>query len=255
MHKETRRFDYADYSERCLNHEAIDTHLRGFVRYFSGCSKVIDVGCGEGMFLRHLRAAGIGCVGIENDRTILERLRADMHECVEGNAVTVWPQLEFSYDGVFCSHLIEHLQFENVVELVEGFSTRISHGGVVVMAFPNPESLEMQLFHFWRDPQHVRFYHADLMVAMLEHYGMRVTSVFTQGYWGTANPVNDISKKGGATQNCLRGIRRAGRRLKEVLGIADVEVEAEFMRQIRSKGRELVIIARKEEVPSPSPVN
>ena len=35
----------------------------------------------------------------------------------------------------------------------------------------------MQLLHFWRDPQHVRFYHSDLISALLRHYGFEIVEL------------------------------------------------------------------------------
>jgi hypothetical protein len=45
---------------------------------------------------------------------------------------------------------------------------------VFVAVFPNPESVRMQLSGFWKDPEHVRFYHADLIGAVCAHYGLGV---------------------------------------------------------------------------------
>jgi hypothetical protein len=38
--------------------------------------------------------------------------------------------------------------------------------------FPNPESVRMQLSGFWKDPEHVRFYHPELIGAVCGHYGL-----------------------------------------------------------------------------------
>ena len=43
-----------------------------------------------------------------------------------------------------------------------------------MIVIPNPESIRMQLFGFWRDPEHVRFYHPELLEAVCQHAGLEV---------------------------------------------------------------------------------
>ena len=118
------------------------------------------------------------------------------------------------------------------------------------MAFPNPESLEMQLFHFWVDPQHVRFYHPTLIQAMLRHYGLEVEQC-TFRNWRTreilaqsnGSPNGDPILNG---QSSSRGIvRNMGRRLKQVLGTARLEDEVDYLTRLKKIGEEAVIVARK----------
>ena len=44
-----------------------------------------------------------------------------------------------------------------------------------MIVVPNPESIRMQLFGFWRDPEHVRFYHPELLEGVCQHAGLQVT--------------------------------------------------------------------------------
>ena len=43
-----------------------------------------------------------------------------------------------------------------------------------MIIIPNPESIRMQLFGFWRDPEHVRFYHPELIEGVVRHYGLEI---------------------------------------------------------------------------------
>ena len=80
-----------------------------------------------------------------------------------------------TYDGVFCSHFLEHLPFEQVLRFFELLTPRVRAEGTVVIVVPNPESIRMQLFGFWRDPEHVRFYHPELLEMVFRHCGFQVT--------------------------------------------------------------------------------
>src|SRR5260370_4970192 len=60
---ETYKFNPYQFS---LSEELmLDFHGRD-VAYFSGCSKVLDLGAGRGFFLRELKKKGISGIGIEN---------------------------------------------------------------------------------------------------------------------------------------------------------------------------------------------
>jgi hypothetical protein len=48
----------------------------------------------------------------------------------------------------------------------------VEPGGTVVLVFPDPESIRSQLLGFWRDPEHVRFYHPDLIELMARAHGL-----------------------------------------------------------------------------------
>lgn len=240
-------FTYYDYATRGRDLALVEDHLRGFIPYFAKCRHVVDIGSGTGIFLRLLRDAGIRATGIENDPALVEQIQLKGCEVMQGDATSIWAGLDFAFDGIFCSHLVEHLPFEQVVGMVEGCTDRIDPGGIVVFAFPNPESLEMQLFHFWRDPQHVRFYHPDIIAGLLRHYGIEIDNVFAQGSWGGETAPH----AGGQRTSTLTAIkrfgllRRSGRAIKQILGITALEVEADYMRQLRAIGREAVVVGRK----------
>ena len=82
--------------------------------------------------------------------------------------------MEERYDGIFCSHLMEHLPFDRVTRLVELITTRLDPGGVLALVFPNPGSIRLHLFGFWRDPEHVRFYNGNLIASVCQHYGLEM---------------------------------------------------------------------------------
>lgn len=246
------RFNYYNYEMQVRNLEIVEKHLQGFLPYFAKCQHVIDVGCGTGLFLQMLlHNAGIAATGIENNPGLVEKLRSQGLNVIQGSADSIWPSVNCKFDGLFCSHLIEHLEFEQVVDLIEGFADKIATGGIAVFAFPNPESLQMQLFHFWIDPQHVRFYHPKLIEAILCHYGFEITHSFSQGHWGPSNnirspqPLQPIKTNGNSKQPSP--LRKFGRTVKKVLGIRNVEIEADYVRKLREVGREAVIVARKKE--------
>ena len=244
------RFDYGHYLDSVQDGKQVKQNLAAFVPFFRDCQQVLDLGCGTGPFLENLRAVGIQGVGVDADSLAAEQAAASGLRVIRSDVLQFLKDSNDSFDGVFCSHLVEHLPFDALVELVEGIARCLSPEGVLVMAFPNPESLDMQLFHFWVDPQHVRFYHPRLIRAMLRHYGLEVEqSTFRN--WRTGE---FLAQSNGSPnhppvlngQSSSRGIvRKIGRSLKSVLGIARLEDEVDYLTRLKQIGEEAVIVARR----------
>jgi len=244
---ETRvRFDYGHYLESLQDAESVRKNLTAFVSFFAGCERVLDLGCGTGQFLKLLEESGIEAVGVDADELVVEQARASGLRVIQNDVLKYLSETDENFDGVFCSHLVEHLPFESLVELVEGIARVLRPGGIVVMAFPNPESLDMQLFHFWLDPQHVRFYHPSLIEAMLQHYGIAVEKRLfrnwrTKESWMQTNgssQQNQVAANGGV-------VRKIGKGLKRKLGITRLEDEIDYLVRLKKIGEEAVIVGRK----------
>jgi len=244
---ETRvRFDYGHYLESVQDAESVRKNLTAFVSFFDGCERVLDLGCGTGQFLKLLVDSGIEATGVDEDALAVQQAETSGLRVIQNDVLKYLSETDENFDGVFCSHLVEHLPFESLVELVEGIARVLKPGGIVVMAFPNPESLDMQLFHFWLDPQHVRFYHPTLVEAILQHYGIAVEKRLfrnwrTKERWAHSNgdsQSNHVPANVGIA-------RKIGKRLKRTLGITRLEDEVDYLIRLKKIGEEAVIVARK----------
>src|SRR5919109_1335115 len=84
-----------------------------FVRFFAGCERVLDIGCGRGIFLDLLRNAKISCVGIDPATESIEACKArGFSDVVCEDAITYLAQHARDFDGIFCSHVIEHMAYQ-----------------------------------------------------------------------------------------------------------------------------------------------
>lgn len=155
--------DYALY-EFCLrDHPLLVEMQRQYLPHFHGCARVLDLGCGAGIFLEMLGDAGIAAIGVERSPAIGEYARGMGLAVETADALGFLRSGSRGFDGIYCSHFIEHLPFEAVRELVARMAGALNPGGVLLLVFPDPESIRSQLLGFWRDPEHVRFYHPELI--------------------------------------------------------------------------------------------
>ncbi len=168
-----RPFDYSDYASRMMDREIIQRLQQPRVRFFKDCKRVLDLACGPGSFLELLKEAGIEAVGVDRNEAIVKKARLKGLEVIHSDLFDYLEKVDRRYDGIFCSHLLEHLPFDQVVRLIELILRRLDPGGVLVFVFPNPESIRLHLFGFWRDPEHVRFYAGGLVASVCQHYGFR----------------------------------------------------------------------------------
>ena len=165
--------DWLRFAERFRGGEAeVKAAQRRYVEDFRGCRRVLDLGCGRGEFLELMAEAGIPALGVDlsGDCVALVRAKgleaeqADLFEYLDGLA-------DGSVDGIFCSHLIEHLTPERLPRLIELVARKLAHNGLLAIETPNPACLAIFATHFYVDPTHVRPVPASLLVFYLEEAG------------------------------------------------------------------------------------
>jgi len=185
------RFDYSDYEfqTRLPNYTEIKNNQRKYIGYFKNCKNVLDLACGQGLFLELLKEKGIKAMGVDANKKITEYASKKGLTIINSDVFKFLKTTQQKFDGIFCSHFIEHLEFEKVIDLIEIITQKINKNGILVLVFPNPESIRMQLQGFWKDPQHVRFYHHELIIALLKHYGFKIEET------NIKNNINKSSEK------------------------------------------------------------
>jgi len=101
---------------------------------------LLDVGCGAGDFLDAMRARGVQVVGMEPSAGGRERARARGMEVHA--SIAMLPPGEF--DVITLWHVAEHVR--DVVRVLAACRQKLAPGGRMVVAVPNAESWEAQVF-------------------------------------------------------------------------------------------------------------
>ena len=140
---------------------------------FAQCQHVLDVGCGEGQFLELLEAQGVCAKGVDSDGRMIRVCRAKGLDVVESDLFSYLRDRREGFDGIFSSNVIEHLSAEDAIRFARLALDALRPGGRLLVATPNPESLIVHLYEFWRDATHVRLYSRFLLEFILFDAGFR----------------------------------------------------------------------------------
>jgi SAM-dependent methyltransferase len=146
---------------------AMRGHLARRLDDIAPAGRILDVGAGEGALLDALQARGRSAVGLERRATHPGVRELDVAE-VDG-----------SWAGIVFWHSLEHLQRAGAA--LDHAASILVPEGVLVIALPNPDSLQAALFGnrwFALDlPRHLVHVPAPVLLARLARLGLRVDRV------------------------------------------------------------------------------
>lgn len=118
-------------------------------------ARVVDIGCGRGEWLGMLREEGLACTGIDTNRVFVQACRDKGLDVIEGDAIEALGTFPRGSIGAITSmHLVEHLPFESVVELIDRSLKALKPGGALILETPNPENIMVGAHWFYMDPTH-----------------------------------------------------------------------------------------------------
>jgi O-antigen chain-terminating methyltransferase len=116
---------------------------------------VVDLGCGRGEWLGLLHEHNVKAIGVDNNSVMVESCRDSSLPVVESAALAyLREQSESSLRAVTAFHLIEHLQFEDLMSLLDEIMRTLQPGGVAIFETPNPDNLFVASNYFYHDPTH-----------------------------------------------------------------------------------------------------
>lgn len=130
-----RRFSDSDHESTVRGAPGREYYVK-YMQSFGGAERVVDVGCGRGLFLKAVRRVFDGRVkgvGVDAGESAMlcarkQRLVAECPTAADSPAAN-----PASFDGLFCSHLVEHLIFDQVLDLIEGVRAALRTGGTAVL--------------------------------------------------------------------------------------------------------------------------
>ena len=163
---------YEQYALSSRNHNLLIQWADRVMPFFEGKSSVLDVGSGTGIFLDQLARRNIVGRGIDNNPASVRYASMLGLDVKLSDAQAALSETAESFDAIHCSHFVEHLPLDALTELLALIAQALLPGGRLVLVFPDPESIRSQLLGFWRDPDHVRFYHPDTVETIALSLGL-----------------------------------------------------------------------------------
>jgi O-antigen chain-terminating methyltransferase len=134
---------------------------------------VIDLGCGRGEWLELLKSHNLESIGVDKNNLFVETLRGknivaergDLLEFLQGR-----PQ--GSAGAVTGIHILEHLPFCYLLDLLTETTRVLAPGGVAIFETPNPANLPVGAHTFYLDPTHLKPIPPALLAFLVERAGL-----------------------------------------------------------------------------------
>lgn len=174
--------DYFDFENHFRgSRDVIKARQTEYLPYFTGCNRVVDLGCGRGEFLEMLKDNGIEAQGVDfYDEFVLYCKNRGL-DAVENDAIAYLDSIEET-DGIFAGQLVEHLSMGQIIALCEKAHEKLTEGGYMILETPNPMSLAIYTHAFYMDPSHQKPVHPYTLQYIVEKAGFsQVDILFTQG--------------------------------------------------------------------------
>ncbi|SOC48929.1 Methyltransferase domain-containing protein [Blastococcus aggregatus] len=169
-------FDYVGFERRFRGDpDAILTTLVDrYADLLQDHQPVVDVGCGRGELLGMLAERGIDVIGVEPDPGMAAEAQArgiTVHEELAGDWLRSVP--DGSLGAIITTHVLEHLELDDMIELLELAAVKLGPDSVFISETPNPASLIVLGNSYLLDPTHVRPLHPSLLAFLCEKAGFR----------------------------------------------------------------------------------
>jgi O-antigen chain-terminating methyltransferase len=140
--------------------------------------RALDLGCGRGEWMELLRDWGFDTHGVDLDDGMLAACRDIGLRVTRGDALEYLRALPDGSQAIVSAfHVVEHIPFDGLEQLVTESLRVLRPGGLLVLETPNPENLIVGTERFHLDPTHAQPIPHLLLSFLLEHHGFQRTKV------------------------------------------------------------------------------
>jgi 2-polyprenyl-3-methyl-5-hydroxy-6-metoxy-1,4-benzoquinol methylase len=143
--------------------------------------RILDVGCSDGRLIKWLNGEGRSAKGVEIDHEKASICAKEGLDVVEGNIESMETSNLGSFDTIFMTDVIEHLNDPGGA--LKKLAHNLNTGGRVVITTPNVDWLLWHIYHLlggtphaWINPEHTKFYNKKTLTEDLRKAGYEIVA-------------------------------------------------------------------------------
>ena len=128
---------------------------------------LLDIGSGRGEWIQKCNAKGFKSIGLEIDPKLVNDCKKLNLNIQQGDALKLLDEFcENSFSIVSAFHVIEHMNHENITELLIKAKRILKSNGFLILETPSIDNLMVSSKSFHIDPTHINPIHSDLLAFM-----------------------------------------------------------------------------------------
>jgi len=141
--------------------------------------KALDIGCGRGEWISLLNENGFNARGIDINESMVRLASQKGLNAAVNDALGELKSLEEnSLDIITAFQVVEHIKFDDVLELIKEAKRVLAPCGILILETPNPENIIVGTQWFYLDATHKNPIPCELLSFATHYYGLERNFIF-----------------------------------------------------------------------------
>ena len=141
--------------------------------------KALDIGCGRGEWISLLNENGFNARGIDINESMVKVASQKGLNAAVSDALSELKSLdENSIDIITAFQVVEHIKFDDVLELIKEAKRVLAPCGILILETPNPENIMVGTQWFYLDATHKNPIPCELLSFATHYYGLERNFIF-----------------------------------------------------------------------------
>ena len=141
--------------------------------------KALDIGCGRGEWISLLNENGFNARGIDVNESMVKVASQKGLNAAVNDALGELKSLdENSLDIITAFQVVEHIKFDDVLELIKEAKRVLAPCGILILETPNPENIMVGTQWFYLDATHKNPIPCELLSFATHYYGLERNFIF-----------------------------------------------------------------------------
>ena len=167
-----------------------------YIEYLRNNMPVLDVGCGRGEMLTHLKNNGIEAIGIDSNQFMVDYCLSKNLKVIRASAISYLSRMEDnSLGAIFAAHFIEHLYPKDLLIFLSLSFNKLKKDGILIIETPNVLGLYTLSQSFYLDITHMNPVHPHTLKLILELLGFKIIDSLMLSQWDDDTKLASLPSK------------------------------------------------------------